>query len=101
MTYMRTVLTGNFEMFPKNESDFAVLQLLEGMYQIAAGHGIYFFWSQSEPLGTRNRKDASDFIRFQGIFGGASARSQTAFPMIQTLGRICTWHQPGARGGMW
>lgn len=56
----------------------------EGMYQIAAGQGIYFFWSQSEPLGTRRRKDSSDFIRFQGVFGGASARSQTAFPMVQT-----------------
>jgi hypothetical protein len=66
--------------------EFCNVLQLEGMYQIAAGQGIYFFWSQSEPLGTRRRKDSSDFIRFQGVFGGASARSQTAFPMVQTLG---------------
>lgn len=56
----------------------------EGMYQIAAGHGIYFFWSQSEPMGTQRQKDFANHKKFQGVFGGASARSQNAFPMVQT-----------------
>ena len=56
----------------------------EGMYLIAAGQGIYFYWSHAEVTAScRPRKDSDP--KFHGLGGLFSARSGH-FPMIQPLG---------------
>lgn len=55
---------------------FDTTSKVEGMYQMAAGQGIYFYWSDSAP---------PQNARFHGLFPDSSGLN-TAFPMIQTLG---------------
>lgn len=55
----------------------------QGMYLIAAGSSIYFYWSQSHST-TRKRKDSLEG-RFQRIFAGFPGREKSDFEMAQTL----------------
>ncbi len=59
----------------------------QGMYLIAAGNSIYFYWSQSHST-TRKRKDSFEG-RFQRIFAGFPAREKSEFEMAQTLVWSC------------
>eukprot|EP00434_Breviolum_minutum_P014915 symbB.v1.2.013148.t1/scaffold925.1/size151535/15 len=55
----------------------------QGMYLIAAGSSIYFYWSQSHST-TRKRKDSLEG-RFQRIFAGFPGREKSDFEMAQSV----------------